>query len=285
MRARLARSARPDRIFEATLAAAKAAGLVGRRRVLDSAPLYDAVATMDTVTLVRSAIRGMLRAYDAALAVQLRAALRRDEDYAAAGKPACDYEDAAARGELVDALARDALAALALLDGRDLDPAAAQAAALPATVAGQDLDEGDNGVFRIARRVAPDRIISTADPEARHGRKTSARGFDGYKGHLSIDPDSELVTATTVTAGNAGDASVACELLSDELAAGRDDAPAGGQPAPAAEEELLSVYGDAAYGAGSSSLTCRPPAREACARCSPQRRPAAGSPRTRSAST
>jgi len=57
MRARLARSARPDRIFEATLAAAKAAGLVGRRRVLDSAPLYDAVATMDTVTLVRSAIR------------------------------------------------------------------------------------------------------------------------------------------------------------------------------------------------------------------------------------
>ena len=86
MRARLARSARPDRIFEATLAAAKAAGLVGRRRVLDSAPLYDAVATMDTVTLVRSAIRGMLRACDAALAVQLRAALRRDEDYAAAGK-------------------------------------------------------------------------------------------------------------------------------------------------------------------------------------------------------
>ena len=123
-------------------------------------------------------------------------------------------------------------------------------AALLAAVAGQDLDEGDDGVFRIARRVAPDRIISTADPEARHGRKTAARGFDGYKGHLSIDPDSELVTATTVTAGNTGDASVACELLSDELAAGRDDAPAGGQPAPAAEEGLLSVYGDAAYGAG-----------------------------------
>ena len=53
MRARLARSARPDRIFEVTLGAARAAGLVGRRRVLDSTPLYDAVATMDTVTLVR----------------------------------------------------------------------------------------------------------------------------------------------------------------------------------------------------------------------------------------
>src|SRR5882757_7270063 len=51
MRARLARSRRPDRIFETTLEAAKRAGLVGRRRVLDSTPLYDAVATMDTVTL------------------------------------------------------------------------------------------------------------------------------------------------------------------------------------------------------------------------------------------
>src|SRR6266851_3944087 len=56
MRARLARSKRPDRIFEVTLEAARQAGLVGRRRVLDSTALYDAVATMDTVTLVRSAI-------------------------------------------------------------------------------------------------------------------------------------------------------------------------------------------------------------------------------------
>jgi hypothetical protein len=30
--------------------------LVGRKRVLDSTPLYDAVATQDTVTLIRSAI-------------------------------------------------------------------------------------------------------------------------------------------------------------------------------------------------------------------------------------
>ena len=73
-----------------TLEAARAAGLVGRRRVLDSTPLYDAVATMDTVTLVRSAIRGLLKAADGELAGELRAVLRRDDDYAAAGKPACD---------------------------------------------------------------------------------------------------------------------------------------------------------------------------------------------------
>jgi hypothetical protein len=45
-------------------------------------------------------------------------------------------------------------------------------------------------VFRIARRVAPDRVISTVDPQARHGHKTSARGFDGYKGHVAVDPES-----------------------------------------------------------------------------------------------
>ena len=48
-------------------------------------------------------------------------------------------------------------------------------------------------------------MISTVDPDARHGRKTSSRGFDGYKGHVAVDPDSELITATTVTAGNAGE--------------------------------------------------------------------------------
>ena len=119
MRARLARSARPDRIFEVTLEAARAAGLVGRRRVVDSTPLYDAVATMDTVTLVRSAIRGLLKACDSGLAGELRRLLRRDDDYFAAGKPACDYDDTAAWEELVDALAKDAYALLAALDGRN----------------------------------------------------------------------------------------------------------------------------------------------------------------------
>ena len=39
-----------------------------------------------------------------------------------------------------------------------------QAGALLAAVVGQDLDEGEDGVFRIARRVAKDRIISIVDP-------------------------------------------------------------------------------------------------------------------------
>jgi len=155
MRARLARSARPDRIFEVTLDAARAAGLVGRRRVLDSTPLYDAVATMDTVTLVRSAIRGLLKAAGSQLGGQLRAVLARDDDYAAAGRPACDYDDLAAREQLVDALAKDAGALLGALDGQELGAVLAQAAALLASVTGQDLEQDAAGVFGVARRVAP----------------------------------------------------------------------------------------------------------------------------------
>ena len=97
---------------------------MGRRRVLDSTPLYDAVATMDTVTLVRSAIRGLLQAAGGELAGELRAVLRRDDDYAAAGKPACDYDDPAAREELVDALARDARALLGVAGRAGAGPGA-----------------------------------------------------------------------------------------------------------------------------------------------------------------
>jgi len=84
-----------------------------------------------------------------------------------------------------------------------------------ATVLGQDLETGEDGVLRIARKVAPDRVISTVDPQARHGHKTNHRGFDGYKGHIAIDSDAEIITATAVTAGNAGDIEPAAELLSD----------------------------------------------------------------------
>ena len=251
MRARLAESEDPDRVFEVTLAAAREAGLVGRRRVLDSTALYDAVATMDTVTLIRSAIRGVLKACASWEEQQVRAVLARDDDYRTAGKPSCDWEDRQAREELVDALARDARAVLALLDGRELEPALRQAGELLATVVGQDLEEGEDGVFRIARRVAKDRVISTVDPDARHGHKTAARGFDGYKGHIAIDPDSEIILATTVTAGNAADGAAVSELLADDLPAdAADDTDDTDDTDAIIGEQPLEVYGDSAYGTG-----------------------------------
>jgi hypothetical protein len=268
MRARLRTSKAPDRIFHAVLAVAKEAGVVGRRRVLDSTPLYDAVATQDTVTMIRSAIRGLLRVAGDTLAAELRSVLRREDDYANAGKPACDWEDKAAREALVDALARDAHAVLALLHNRKLDAVMTEAAHLLVTVVGQDLEQTEDGLFRIAQRVAPDRVISTVDPEARHGHKTEERGFDGYKGHIAIDPDSEIITAAEVTAANVSDGRVAKELLEDVIApsanpegkaapvpvestltgAPEPQVSAAVQAEPAAKPAPVEVYGDASYG-------------------------------------
>jgi hypothetical protein len=248
MRERLRISEAPDRVFEVTLEAGTAAGLVGRRRVLDSTPLYDAVATMDTVTLIRRALRDLL-GVAGELEAELRAVLGSGDDYASSAKPHIDWDDPAAREELIDSRAKDAYACLAFLDGRELSPVVVEAAAFLAAVVGQDLEAGDDGVFRIARRVAKDRIISTVDPEARHGHKTSARGFDGYKGHSAIDPNSEIITATKVTPGNAGDGSVAADLIEDLLSddeGGEETAPVEGTDGA----ERPGVYGDSAYGGG-----------------------------------
>lgn len=241
MRARLAASVRPNRIFERTVDVAAEAGLVGRRRVLDSAPVYDAVATQDTITLIRSAVRGLLRAADHVLRAELRAVICSGDAYTSAAKPAIDWTDAAEREALVDARARDGYALLAVLEGRVLGQEVDQAARLLATVLGQDLEQ-DGGVFRIARKVAKDRVISTVDPEARHGHKTVNRSFDGYKGHVAEDPDSEVITATAVTAGNVGDAEPAAGLLADILHSSAQD--------ERAQDERAQVYGDAAYGTG-----------------------------------
>jgi len=258
MRERLRRSARPNRIFDTALGAARQAGLLGRRRVLDSTPLYDAVATMDTVTLIRSAIRGLLKVADETLATELHGALRSGDDYASAQKPLIDWDDEEARGQLIDSRANDAWRALATLDGQELDPQVTEAAKLLATVVGQDLEEDEDGLFHIARKVAKDRVISTVDPDARHGHKTGARGFDGYKGHAAVDPDSEIITVTVVSAANAPDASVGKDLISDLL--GHDPTDDAGDTAVdrEPEEESLAdseddspiVYGDNAYGTG-----------------------------------
>jgi hypothetical protein len=138
----------------------------------------------------------------------------------------------------VDALALDAGAALAVMHGRSVEMRALSAAELLATVPGQDLEQREDGLFFIAHRVAEDRVISTVDPEARHGHKTAARGFDGYKGHVSVDPDSEIIVATDVTAGNVGDAVPAVAML-EEILATTNDAPA---------DAPVEIYGDSSYG-------------------------------------
>ena len=155
-RARLAGSGRPRRIFEATVEVAGAAGPIGAKRALDSTPIYDAVATMGTITLMRSAMRGLLKAADDGLEAELRGVTRSGDGYATSAKPQVDWDDQGARDELVATRARDGHACLALLEGRDLAREVEEAAELLASVLGQDLEGTEDGSSRTARKVAKD---------------------------------------------------------------------------------------------------------------------------------
>jgi Transposase DDE domain len=185
----------------------------------------------------------------------VRAAFLRDDDYATPGKPPCDWDDRAAREALVDALVRDALGALGALDGEEVPASATAAVELLALVAGQDVEQGDDGVFRIVRGVAKDRVISTVDPEARHGHKSRNRHFDGYKAHLSIDPDSELIDEVVATAANVPDRDAAAELL-----APHDQ-----------DQDKPEVLGDSAYADGATRETLEDKGFTVTAKCPPVR--------------
>ncbi len=243
---------------------------------------------MDTVTLVRSAIRGLLLVCERELEAELRALLRRDDDYRERGQAGVRLRRSGGprgadrrAGQGCPRAAGGARRARACGRGRR------RRARCWRRSWARIWTRAEDGVFRIARRVAKDRIISTVDPDARHGHKTAARGFDGYKGHVSVDPDSELIVATAVTPVTRAMPAPAAELLADDLAA-RDEQPdpeqadpeqpQGEQPGSAAgraaagegsitrrrrgrehavasaadgaSRRQLSVYGDAAYGSG-----------------------------------
>jgi hypothetical protein len=178
-RNRIRTSPRPRRVFEAVRQVVETTGVLkGRgRRVLDSTIMEDAVATQDTVTQLVAAIRRVRRLVPRAREVTLGA---HDDDRP--GKPVCAWDDPQATQALVSGLVNDALALLAVVADLELAVEQAEAVALLALVAGQDVEPGRRpGSWRIARRVANDRVLSTVDPQARHARKTSAQRRDGYK--------------------------------------------------------------------------------------------------------
>jgi hypothetical protein len=245
-RKRLAKSERPQRINDAVRQVVAATGvLTGRgKRAVDSTILADAVATQDTITQLVSAIRRVGRVVPGG--AEAIAAVCTGHDYRGPGKPQIDWDEPGAKDALVSALVNDANALLAALAGPDEDVAAdevaAAALAMLALVAGQDVEpapgsDGTDGRWRIARRVAPDRVISHVDPQARHTRKSTEARRDGYRAHVVAEPETGIITdaALTMAAGPANsDAAVAGQFLATDTAGD-------------GEREW---YGDSAYGTG-----------------------------------
>ena len=235
-RTRLRRSERPERIFDAVREVVDSTGVLAgkRRRALDSTLLDDAVATQDTVTQLVSAIRRVRRMVPEACAVAVGA-----HDYDAGGKPVCAWDDPQAKGALVTGLVNDARAIIEALAEVVLDDVQADAVGLLALVAGQDVEPGEeDGTWRIARKVAKDRVISTVDPESRHMHKSVSDYRDGFKAHVAVEPETGMITACALTPANAADGPTGLKLLDDE-------------------EHGLQVLADSAYGSAEVRVELR----------------------------
>jgi IS5 family transposase len=238
-RRRLAASDRPNRIFEAVKTVVTQTGVLAKktRRALDSTVLDDAVATQDTVTQLIAAIRRVGR--DVPGAGEVITTYCTAHDYTDAGKPAIAWNDKVARDQLVDGLVSDAHRLLGYLPEQELGPREAEAVALLALIAGQDVEpvegsDGTDGHWQIAQQVAGDRIISTVDPEARHAHKTVHRRQDGFKAHIAVEPDTGIITDCALTKASGSDnheAVIGLGLLAQEATPVR-------------------VLGDSAYGTG-----------------------------------
>lgn len=231
------------RLVERTVELAEREGGFGSRPLrvaLDSSPLWGAGRVEDTLNLMGHALRKVLGviarqqgrglaavATEAGTPVLAASSLKAALDL--------EWDDPTAREQaLAMVLATvDALTTYLATDPEGGDvPAVLDSLAVAQQVRQQDVEEPTAGPARLRHGVARDRRISVEDGQMRHGRKSRAVRFDGYKRHICRDLDSLLVRAVGLTAANQPEATVTEAIMAD-LAA---------QAATAAEWHLDRAY-------------------------------------------
>ncbi len=251
-RAKLVVHERFGELFEKSVEACRRAGLLKRRKLevaIDSTPVLGRGAVKDTFNLISDQIRTLVREVCALKALDESAlitehGLSRHFGESFKGSVEIDWSDADARRALVGQLVADARIALALgraaLRGFAKDSERAQpvrkACTLLADLLQQDIDETpkDGGGPLIRRGTSKDRIVSTTDPEMRHGRKSQSHSFEGYKASLVAETEHGVILATDVRPANVADREPVKELLAAAEAS--------------SEQAIARMIGDTAYG-------------------------------------
>jgi len=227
-RARLILHERVRTVFQQSLAFARRTGYFRHRKiraVLDTSYHLGSGAVKDTYNLLGDGVRKLVQASSAS-------AGRKPEEWAREyglsryfgsslkGEAAIDWDDAEAREAFLQGVVTDAdrlldraRATLERIPAGDLGRGRLhEAAALLERLLLQDIERREDGT-RLKQGVSPDRVVSVHDPEMRHGRKSAKRRFDGHKAAIAVDPESQLITAADVLAGNAQDHERALELV------------------------------------------------------------------------
>lgn len=231
-----------------SLRAAVAAGVLDDTalQAVDSTNTDCRGAIIDTFNLVAAAIRQVIR-------VTARCLGRRASELAhewelsrymarsVKGAATIDWSDERQRDELLTSEIRDADTLVArvreLAEQLHLPDEIEEAAELLQRIARQDVEQLDDGTFRIARGTVSGRIISVSDPEARHGRKSASKTINGFKTHVVGTIESQFVTGIAITDAATHDSEPTGTLIEQTEAHGLKP------------QELV---GDSAYGAGAN---------------------------------
>jgi len=182
-------------------------------KLVDSFMIAGATSRRDTYTLIIKAVNLVLKTAVEEDELNLKELLQYNA-YDYKGKPKINWRDETEKQKLIEVLVSDArrLNEYILALPR-ISEELKSATELLKLLSEQDVEEKD-GNIQIAQKTSKDRIISVADPEMRHGRKTSSQKSDGYKGHiLAGGKGHSLITATAVTAANVADGEAVEELL------------------------------------------------------------------------
>jgi hypothetical protein len=266
-RARLVEHGKERYAFDRLLEISRQAGLLADKVTLltDTTDVKGAGAVQDTYTLLRKGIRKLIKLMGYHLSGKRQgcsADIERlistyvDQDRRAEA----DWSDPAVRQAQLQILVADSEAALELALGQSEDPEVRSLGWLIAKILGDDLEVTASGESQIAEGTAADRIISLHDPEMRHGRKSAAHKFDGFKVSTSIDQASELILDLADLPASAGDGKAL-------------------MPTIARVEEHVGVtieriLGDGAFGSGENRAACAERPDGPVDLVSPMRRPA-----------
>ena len=235
--------------FNRFITVGRKAGFIPDRVTLltDTTNVQGAGAVQDTYTLLRKGMRKLLKAAGfhlpnkrQGLSPQTRILLERyvDQDR----KADIDWADPHQRAAELQVLFDDAETVLTLAAEQIDDDEVRYLGWLLTKILGDDLVVDDQGQAQIGQGTATDRIISFTDPEMRHGRKSSARLFNGFKASVSTDQHSELILDIT-----------------DVTASGSDGAhllPIIERVEEQADVTVERVIGDGAYGSGKNRAAC-----------------------------
>lgn len=181
------------------------------RVALDSAPLEGAGRVEDTFNLIGHALE-LLVGTAAFVSGKSAAAIRKEAGTTIIGKSSIkaamdiDWADQTQKEDALNILLEDVNRVTDWIDKQA--PALTdnigiiEDLALLKRLIEQDIEPDPDGGNKIKKGVAKERQISITDSEMRHGRKSASRTINGYKQHIVVDLDSELILATCVRPAN-----------------------------------------------------------------------------------